>query len=344
MGRLNEIIKRGFWKIQDEGFEILHERSVKPFEHAELPFRDKRVVDAVKLHNQKWFHNEIVVRAKNATVEPQYAYAVDGLRIIIGASIRTRENLPSPIPLIKATFLGKKKRLKKAILFDGTMGGNYNHFFADVLHKLYVLPEFTDLDCPILVGPAIWEKSMMKFIRNDSPFKDLNWQLITEPVQAEELWISRPMPFDKNHWLKTKQFFIKEDLPTNQKKAVFLNRVNTTRTILNFEEIEKVLTKHGVEVFAPEKLSMAEQAQAFNTTTHVVSIHGAALTNLVYCNHANTKVLELCSNNRIGTQFYWLSTSLGIEWDMMLGSEADSNQSFTLDAAAFEKRLVEFLA
>jgi len=344
MGRLNEIIKSAFWQIEDEGFEILHKRSVKPFENAELPFRDQRVVETVKYHNEKWFHNEIVVKAKNATVEPQYAYAIDGLRTIIGASIRTRENLPSPIPMIKAKFLGKKKSLKKAILFDGTMGGNYNHFYADVFHKMYVLPEFTELDCPILVGPAIWEKSMMKFIRNDSPYKNLDWQLITEPVEAEELWVSRPMPFDKNHWLKTKQIFIKEDIPITEKKAIFLNRVNTTRTILNFDEIEKILTKHGVEVFVPEKLSMAEQAAAFNTTTHVISIHGAALTNLMYCNHSKTKVLELCSNNRIGTQFYWLSTALGMEWDMMLGSEADSNQSFTLDASAFEERLIEFLA
>lgn len=344
MSKINELIKRAFWQIKDEGYETLHQRSLKPFEDAVLPFRDQRVVDAVKLHNQKWFHNELVVRVENATVEPQYAYAIEGLRTIIGASIRTRENLPSPVPILKAKLLGKRKQLKKAILFDGTMGGNYNHFFADVLHKLYVLPEFTELDCPILVGPAIWEKSMMKFIRDESPFKHLEWQLITEPVEAKELWISRPMPFDKKHWLRTKEIFIKQDLPSKGKKAIFLNRVNTTRTILNFDEIESILIEHGVEVFAPEKLSMAEQAEAFNTTTHVISIHGAALTNLMYCNHANTKVLELCSSNRIGTQFYWLSTALGIEWDMMLGSEADSNQSFTLDPVAFEKRLVEFLA
>lgn len=341
---LNDRIKRAFWKIRDDGFEIVHHREEKPFEHAILDFKDERVSKAVEYHNRKWFHNEIVVKAKNATVEPQLAYAVDGLRTIIGASIRTRENLPSPVPILKAKLLGKRKQLKKAILFDGTMGGNYNHFFADVLHKLYVLPEFTELDCPILVGPAIWEKSMMKFIRNESPFKHLNWQLISEPIEAKELWISRPMPFDKKHWLRTKEIFIKQDLPSKGKKAIFLNRVNTTRTILNFDEIESILIEHDVEVFAPEKLSMAEQAEAFNTTTHVISIHGAALTNLMYCNHANTKVLELCSSNRIGTQFYWLSTALGVEWDMMLGSEADSNQSFTLDPVAFENRLVEFLA
>ena len=79
---------------------------------------------AVKYHNEKWFHNEILVKANKAIVEPQYCYAVDGLSTIIGASIRTRNNFPSPIPMLKAKFLGQKLKLNKAILFDGSNTGS----------------------------------------------------------------------------------------------------------------------------------------------------------------------------------------------------------------------------
>ncbi len=136
---LTSKIKKAFWKIQDSGYEVLHEVSEKPFEDFPSDFNDPRVSEAVSVHNRKWFHNEVVVRVKDAIVEPQYAYAVDGLRTLIGASIRTRDNLPSPLPLLRAKILGNSARPDRAILFDGSMGINYFHFVSDVLHKVYLL-------------------------------------------------------------------------------------------------------------------------------------------------------------------------------------------------------------
>ncbi|MFM1874830.1 MAG: hypothetical protein RL266_567 [Bacteroidota bacterium] len=340
----NQRIKSLFWKIDDNGNQPIHHIEIKPFENEPTDFGDHRVDSAVKYHNDKWFHNELVVKAQHATVEPQYAYAVNGLRSIIGASIRTRNNLPSPLPLIRSKLLHERAALKKAVLFDGSMGGNYMHFFSDVFHKIYLLERFTELDCPILVGPAVFGKSMMGYIMKESPYRHLQWMCLKQPVLVEELWIARPMPYKAEYFHRTKRFFIEKDLPRQQSKYIFLNRIGTSRCILNFSEIQKVLERNNVEVLATEKLSMKEQAQVFNLSARVIGIHGAAFTNLLYCNYAETKVLELCSANRIGTQFYWLSTALGMDWNMMLGSDADENQSFTLDPFEFERRLIEFLS
>lgn len=342
MGILNDIIKNSFWKIKDEGYEILHQRAEKPFQNEPLHYSDSRLNDAIGLHNNKWFHNELVVTAENVLVEAQYAYPIDGLRTIIGAGIRTREHLPSPVPALKSYFLGEHESYDKAILLDGSMGANYAHFLSDVLPKLFLLEDYTTLDCPILVGPTVFDKSMVQFVMNHTELKKLNWVKLTKPAKVKELFIARPMPWDDEHWSRVKALFIKEDQPQSERKALFINRTGT-RTILNFDEIKKVLDKHGVEVLAPEKLDMRGQALEYNKATHVIGIHGAGMTNIFACNYKTTKVFELCSNNRIGTQFYWLATCLGMPWDMMLGSEADANQSFTLDVKEFEERLAEFL-
>jgi hypothetical protein len=340
---LNERIKSAFWEIKDEGFEVVFKRSFKPFVNEPLHFRDSRVCDAVKYHNEKWFHNEIIVRAEYATVEPQYAYAVDGLSTIIGASIRTRNNLPSPIPMLKAKLLGERKKLPKAILFDGSMGGNYFHLLSDVLHKLFLLEEHTSLDCPVLVGNAVWNKTFFQYLIKETKFSKYDWQLVEQPIQAEELWIARPLPYDKKYWCRTKELFIEKDVELEARNAIFINRKGT-RHITNFKEIEPILSKHNISVVDPGSMNLNEQAQLFNSATHVIGIHGAGMTNMVFTNHQKVKALELCSSNRIGTQYYWLCTALGIDWDMMLGSEANPDQSFELNPEDFEKRVVEFLS
>jgi capsular polysaccharide biosynthesis protein len=339
---LQDRIKSAFWKVESDESKVLHRISIKPFQGQDIRFDDDRVTAAITHHNQRWLHNEVVVRAKNATVEPQYAYAIDGVRTIIEASIRTPDHLPSPIPILKSQLLGDHENMDRAILFDGSMGANYAHFLSDVLPKLFLLEEFTDIDCPILVGPAVFDKSMVQFIMNDTELQKLNWYKLTRPVKVKELFIARPMPWEGKYWSRIKQLVIEQDQPQELPYPLFINR-SGTRTILNYAEIKPILDEFGVTELAPEKLDMRGQAMEYNKATHIIGIHGAGMTNILFSNYGKVKVLELCSSNRIGTQFYWLATCLGINWDMMLGSEADENQSFTLDPVAFRKKLKKLL-
>ena len=339
---LNSRIKSTFWKIDDSDRGVIHSRSIKPFEHGQLNYDDPRVIEALKHHNNKWFHTEIAVKVENGLIEPQYGYAVGGLRSLNGVSIRTRNNLPSPLPTLKAKLFGRCKKMEKAVLIDGSMGINYFHFLSDVLHKIYLLEQFTDLDCPLLVGRTVWSKPFFQFFIRETALSQFDWQPVDDPILAKTLFIARPMPYEEKYWQKTKKLLIDQDAPLKDKKAIFVNRTGTRR-IVNFKSISEVLTDHGVEIVDPGMWSVKEQAHLFNSASHIIGIHGAGMTNVAFCDHHKTKVLELCSNNRIGTQYYWLCTALGINWDMMLGSDAHQDQSFELDAKAFSERLDKFL-
>ena len=334
---LDKRIKSLSWKIDDSNRGLLHEKSVKPFESHPLNFEDDRVNDAVGYHNTKWFHNEIAVKVK-ATVEPQYGYAVEGLRTLVGTSIRTRENLPSPISMLKAHFMSQRKTLKKAILFDGSMGINYFHFLSDVLHKIYLLEQHTEIDCPLLVGTQVYNKSFFQFLIKDSELSKYDWQPIDQPILVDELYVARPLPYKAEYWSRTKQLFIKQDSVPKEQKAIFINRKGTRR-ITNFDVINPILSEFQIEEIDPGNLNVREQAQLFNSATHVIGIHGAGMTNVMFCNYETARVLELCSNNRIGTQYYWLCTALGINWNMLLGGTAEPDQSFELNPEEFRKAL-----
>lgn len=340
---LNSRIKSLFWKIDDSNRGAIHHHSFKPFENHPLNYTDQRVVNALDYHNNKWNHNEIAVKIENGLVEPQYAYVVEGLRTLNGVSIRTRKNLPSPLPTLKAKLLGQHKKLDKAIVIDGSMGINYFHFLSDVLHKVYLLEEHITVDCPLLVGKQVFEKPFVQFLIQETDLKKYNWQPIEEPILVKELYVARPLPYKKEYWETTKHLFINEDKRSDNGKALFVNRTGTRR-ITNFDKIKPILNEFDVKEFDPGKLNMREQAEVFNRATHIIGIHGAGLTNVMFCNYENTKVLELCSNNRIGTQYYWLCTALGIEWNMLLGSEAEPDQSFELDTQKFRKELEKLFA
>lgn len=340
---LNYHIKKAFWRLDDQSHETLFFDEEKPFENEQVDFEDKRVNEAVRRDNANWIHQEYVGTCVNVTIEPGLGYAIYGLRNLVGPTVYYRHMLPSPVPILMSELLGFNRELDKAILFDGTLGNNYFHLISDVISKIYLLESFTEIDCPILVGQAVWNTAPFQYLIEHTELSKYNWQLIDKPVKVKKLWFARPMSFKKTFWLRTKSLFKLADNTGSEVSALFVNRL-INRRISNFSAIETVLRKYHVAIIDPSKMSIQEQAIRFNSANRIVGIHGAGLANLVFCNNKGTKVLEVCANNQIRTQYYWLCTTLGIDWDVLLGEKADENQSFELNAEEFEKRLIEFLA
>ena len=104
----------------------------------------------------------------------------------------------------------------------------YMYFLSDVLPKLFLLEDYTTLDCPILVGPTVFDKSMVQFVMNHTELKKLNWVKLTKPAKVKELFIARPMPWDDEHWSRVKGLFLlKKTNPNPERRALFINRTDT---------------------------------------------------------------------------------------------------------------------
>jgi capsular polysaccharide biosynthesis protein len=99
------------------------------------------------------------------------------------------------------------------------------------------------------------------------------------------------------------------------------------------------MIKHGFEIIYAEKLSLKDQISLMSETRTVVSLHGAALTNMIFLPE-NSEVIELRNFGDSKTNCYFnLANALGLKYYYTLnkGNSADSiTADFTIDLKALE--------
>lgn len=94
-----------------------------------------------------------------------------------------------------------------------------------------------------------------------------------------------------------------DTLPVHRR--IFISRADATgRGIINWPEIEEVLSSHGFEVVNVSALSLNEQISTFSAAECVVGLHGAGLTNMVF-SPPGTKILEILPP-LVATRAYWV--------------------------------------
>ena len=80
-------------------------------------------------------------------------------------------------------------------------------------------------------------------------------------------------------------------------KKIYLTRkhVNSSRKgrkVINETQVIELLKSYGFEVIVPDNLTVADQAILFSESKYIISPHGAALANIVFC-HIGTRIIEL---------------------------------------------------
>jgi capsular polysaccharide biosynthesis protein len=78
-----------------------------------------------------------------------------------------------------------------------------------------------------------------------------------------------------------------------------------------------VVTSFGVEVLEDVPASVSEQIQLFREASLVVSAHGSALTNLVWC-APGTRVIELLSRSYAQMHIAYLSHIVGLDYRCLI--------------------------
>lgn len=128
------------------------------------------------------------------------------------------------------------------------------------------------------------------------------------------------------------------------RKVYVSRKLAPKRKVYNELEVELLVRKKGYEIIYMEKMSLKEQLTLMAETRILVSLHGAALTNMLFMQEGQT-VVELRNQNDDKTNCYFnLASALGIRYFYTLnkGDSANSISSdFTVDLFALEKVLDE---
>ena len=101
-------------------------------------------------------------------------------------------------------------------------------------------------------------------------------------------------------------------------KRVYISRRDSQRrNVLNEEELTDTLNTYGFESYVMSDLSVEEQVALFSQAECIISAHGAALANLVFCN-PGAKVIELFSEAYVYPLYYHLADRSELIYDYLI--------------------------
>ncbi len=192
----------------------------------------------------------------------------------------------------------------RAILLGARGAHNFYHWSVDIIPKLGLL-KMAGLQMQsddIYIVPFARSGFMIELLARFgiSPDQLVQSEDISPYLCADELIVPRMcnrMGLGMGTWLPV---FMREAMvekchpPQPPVRKLFISRhANRAdgRAINNRQEVEACFRSYGFEIVLPEELSVLAQASTFSQASVVAGVHGAGLTNLLYCS-PGTKVIE----------------------------------------------------
>lgn len=200
---------------------------------------------------------------------------------------------------------------------------NYYHFLIDVLPRLALIEQVIPLD-----------EIDYFVVKADLPFQQ---QLLAHMGIAERVLDSRSSPHIQARQLIVPSLpaqyrqtppwisqFLKERLMSDQRigtrRRLYVSRgtAERTRRIVNEEEVVGMLAALDVETMRPEKLGVKEQIRMFSEAELIISPHGAAMANLMFC-EPGTTVIEMLAPNNVNPATWKDCCQLNLEYFYLIG-------------------------
>jgi capsular polysaccharide biosynthesis protein len=250
-----------------------------------------------------------------ATISDNKLFSKGSFQQIRGRLVAAKLNcvINKGTPRIKKKFRGTILNL-----VQGASSQNYFHWLIDILPKIFIcsknykiskinyfyLPQLTKSQIESLKLIGI-DKSK---IINSKEYRHIEGERI---ITVDHPWYKKGFVHDYSHtipkwiilWLKNE--FIKYKKKFQCNKKIYIDRSESKFKhcqIINNKEVDSFLKTKGFKKYKVGKLNFAKQIFLFCNAKFIISAHGAALTNLVFC-RPGTKVLEIRPENHPGKNY-----------------------------------------
>jgi capsular polysaccharide biosynthesis protein len=185
------------------------------------------------------------------------------------------------------------------------------------------------------------EKAMkQQFIRESlSLVSDLRIKLVPDNslLVLETLTIPSTIQaagvFSKESLTRVKDFYTKLIVPSEPNKRIFISRQNArARKIVNFPAVKALLEEYSFGIYDFEEVSFLQQVQLLSEASVCISIHGAALANMMFMN-SKGKVIELIRDvDGPETLCYRdLAALLDLDYTRLYGKAENPEEKFDTD-------------
>ena len=112
------------------------------------------------------------------------------------------------------------------------------------------------------------------------------------------------------------------------RRYIYISRKNAAkRRVINEDEVEALLSKFNFEIIETENMTYIQQIHLFNETKWLISIHGAALTNMLFMNN-NANVLEFRNEKDKSNNCYFsLASAMKLNYFYLKNERVDNEST-----------------
>lgn len=315
-------------------------------------------------HHAKEF---MAVCSEPCYVEPEFGYVVTDGGELIEESLSPNFDHPKrpwrvgTLPPLRLVADARAQRdglhvlhLERVISLRHLWEWNYYHFFIDVLGKLEMFDGLLDEpDTPIVLGRYARELPFVMDALQMGRLAERRWIIPDAEnrlvVRANEVVFGRTLrPYRQRvdhivSCLGLEQRSVRAD-----GRIYLTRRPPTGRRLSNESALLPTLNRYGFTVVDAAQIPLREQIEIFGAARHVVAVHGAGVTNIIFRRPQEMSVLELHGSRhpgpgdmaRLCAELGYAHSSLGGPQEG--GSPAAAN--FSVDEGEFERALKQMLA
>jgi hypothetical protein len=260
-------------------------------------------------------------------------------------SWRKKTSIFRNLKILLSPFYKKVKQVDNSFFIIDAWSTGYFHWFGDVIHKYFMLKE-NNYEGKLLLPE--------KFTEINFAVESLNFFSIPHIfIKKKELAFSNrlylfPYKLISGNYVENTTLAINKvvNFPkVTSKKIIYVSRSKAKyRKLVNEVELIKILKKNGVEIYNFDNLSLTEQIKIAKETYLFISIHGAALTNMLFMNKSQN-ILEIRHpDSEIQNCYFSLASALKHNYFYFLGApmNKDSNPhdgNLKVEVESFENLL-----
>lgn len=358
---LRKYLDNRFWKLaNDDGNEavsVVHKQQLLPETE---PFFPRTDVDRIRTEHPAEYaffmhqYERYLYKVKEGTVDPYNQWVILSLGKVFKYSFQYIEDpwdFIKPRPsLLRYLLRGKTKQLEKGILVKYNWA-NYYHFFVDTLPQIYLCDDMQiPADVPLIVPHDFDKPAYVKeYLERFPPKRKIIVQGKDQYLHVKELYVAKET-FCNDHFPRIGQRVVASGIADAEKgvaspELLFIKRKEgINRTLSNSTEIEDVARSFGFEVIEPADYTWPQQVKLFSSAKRIIGIHGAGLTNMVFCKERDVRLFELFPGKNYAPEHYEnMAIKLGFKYTSLSGKGYDANRQFHIDKDEFRSALEVFM-
>lgn len=357
---IRKIDYRVFFPFLSEGASQKYyvQREDSTYSYAKAALKDSPALVSVyfeycaKVWQRRKYH---YYYTEGCTVEPTFGWGITNADELIPQSLWNNYTDGIKPSYLKFKLVPKKKLHLKVAISLHYAWTNYWHFYNDILGQLRLADDAgISTDTPIIISAGLAKLKFFKEIMAmSSELQGRNWVYQDEKtnIYCDSIHFFNTFYGHRNNfdavlgYIKFNEF-LKSSLVGE--KRIFVNRNKKRgRNILNINEVTRILEKYSFEIIECDNLSIRQQIDVFQNAVHVIGIHGAGLTNIVYRQGKPMNLLEIFLADYINPTYFWLCQQYEYDYYSMVGNgDADAKSTinnFTIDVQEFERKIMSML-